>query len=85
MQNKQMGKRCNEWPGLNWKTRVPEALLGSQLLTSLLGRVRAESLLAAAALADVCSMWFYLGATSWALFAYSAFTCACMQTRGDKR
>lgn len=85
MQNKQMGKRCDEWPGLNWKTSVPETLLGSQLLTSLLGCVHAESLLAAAALAEVCSMWFYLGATSWALFAYSAFTCACMQTRGDKR
>lgn len=85
MQNKQIGKRCKAWPGLNWKPSLPEVLWGSQLLTSLLGCVRAEALLAAALLAKVCSMWFYLGATSWALFAYSPFTCACMQTCGDKR
>lgn len=60
-------------------------LLGLQLLTLLLGCVHAEALLAAVLLAEVCSMWFYLGATSWALFAYSKFTCACMQTCGDKR
>jgi len=80
-----MGKGCKARPGLNWKTSLPELLLGSQLLTLPLGRVRAEALLAAALLAEVCGMWFYLGATSWALFARSTFTCACMQTWGDKR
>lgn len=85
MQNKQMGKRCKAWPGLNWETSPPELLLGSQLLTLLLGCVHAAALLAAALLAEVCGMWFCLGATSWALFAYSALTCACMQTCGDKR
>lgn len=85
MQNKQMGKRCKAGPGLNWKTSLPAMLLGSQLLTLLLGCVRAEALLAAALLAEVRGMWFYLDATSWALFAYSTFTCACMQTCRDKR
>lgn len=85
MQNKQMGKRYKAWQGLNWKTSLPEMLLGLQLLTLLLGCVHTEDLLAAAFLAEICGMWFYLGATSWALFAYSTLTCACMQTCGDKR
>lgn len=56
MQNKQMGKRCKVWPGLNWKTSLPEMLLGSQLLTLLLGCVHTEGLLAAVLLAEVCGM-----------------------------
>lgn len=85
MQNKQMGKRCKAWPGLNWKISLLEKLLGLQLLTLLLGCVHTEVMLAAVLLAEVCGMWFCLGATSWALFAYSTFTCDCMQTCGDKK
>lgn len=85
MQTKQMGKRCKAWPGLKWRTSLPEILLGLQLLLLLLGCVHTEALLAAVLLAEVCGMWFCLGATSWALFAYYTITCACMQTCGDKR
>lgn len=80
-----MGKKRKAWPGISWKTSLAEMLLRSQLLTLLLGCVHTEALLAAALLSEVCSMWFYLSATSWDLFAYSTFTCACMQTCGDKR